>query len=183
MMNKKTEGQKELTISIKHANLVALILILPVSLIYTVPFYLMWGKNIFTTLKYIDLLAGLLLIPAGIVIHELSHGLVWSLFAEGGFRSVRFGIKWEYLTPYCHCIKPLKVWQYIAGGIAPLVIMGILPGIFAIIYGNAFLMFFAMFFTWAAGGDIQSVWMLRNFKSNQWVKDHPEYLGFIVIDN
>jgi hypothetical protein len=43
-------------------------------------------------------------------------------------------------------------------------------------------MFYAIFFSAAAGGDIQAVWILRKFKSNQMIKDHPEELGFIVLD-
>jgi hypothetical protein len=183
LMNTGENPGKEFIISIKRANLIALILIFPITLFYMLPFYLLWGMNIFNSLKYIDLLFGFILIPVGIVVHELSHGLVWVLFSSGKFRSLRFGIKWEYLTPYCHYIEPLKVWQYIAGGVAPLIVMGVIPGIFALITGNSFLMFFAMFFTWAAGGDIQSVWMLRKFKASQKVIDHPEDLGFIVIEN
>jgi len=173
---------KEYTISIKRANLVALFLIIPIALFYIVPFYIVWGKNIFVCIKSIRLLWALLSIPLGIIVHELSHGVIWAMFSNKGFRSIRFGIMWEYLTPYCHCSEPLKVWQYIFGGLAPLFIMGFLPGICALITGNAFLMFIAMFFTWAAGGDIQAVWMLRKFKMNQHVIDHPVELGFIVVD-
>jgi hypothetical protein len=174
--------KKEYTISMKRANAVALFLIIPVAILFIIPFYLVWDRNIFNCIKSIGLLWVLLSIPFGIVLHELSHGVVWAMFAKKGFHSIRFGIMWEYLTPYCHCSEPLKAWQYICGGIAPLMIMGVLPGIYALITGNTFLMFFAMFFTWAAGGDIQSIWMLRKFNMNQKIVDHPVELGFIVID-
>jgi hypothetical protein len=173
---------REYTISIKRANKLALLFIFPIAILYVLPFYLLWGKNIFVSIKTISLAMALLSIPVGIMLHELLHGAVWAIFAAKGFRSIRFGIKWEYLTPYCHCLEPVKAWQYIAGGIAPVLIMGILPGVGALISGNTFIMFFAMFFTWAAGGDLQSVWMLRKFKIKQLVLDHPEELGFIVID-
>lgn len=175
--------RKEYTINMKRANTVALFLIIPIAIIYIVPFYFIWGKNIFNCIKTISLLWVLLSIPFGIVLHELSHGFVWAMFAERGFHSIRFGIMWQYLTPYCHCSEPLKVWQYMAGGLAPLIIMAILPGIYALITGNSFLMFFAIFFTWAAGGDIQTVWMLRKLKMNQRVTDHPVDLGFILVDD
>jgi hypothetical protein len=58
--------------------------------------------------------------------------------------------------------------------------MGILPGIYAMFTGNALWMFFAIFFSCAAGGDIQAVWMLRKFSRSQKVYDHPEELGFII---
>jgi hypothetical protein len=178
----KPTQPKEFTISIKQANIVALVLIIPIMLLYAFPFFLVWHKNILQGIKSISLVIVLLSVPLGIVVHELSHGVVWAVFAKRGFRSIRFGINWEYLTPYCHCSEPLRVWQYIAGGLAPFCIMGFLPAMYAMITGNTFLMFFAMFFTWAAGGDLQAVWMLRRFKMNRWVKDHPADLGFIVLD-
>jgi hypothetical protein len=183
MKEKIYSDSKEFTISIRQANLVALLLILPIAVVYVLLFYLFWGTNILVCTNSIRLSYALLSIPTGIIIHELSHGIVWAIFAEKGFRAIRFGIKWEYLTPYCHCSDPLKVWQYILGGIAPLILMGVIPAFCALIYGNVFLMFFAMFFTWAAGGDIQAIWMLRKFKMYQKVKDHPVELGFIVVDD
>lgn len=177
------ENKKEYTISVRRANVVAFFFIIPIAFFYMLPFYILWGKNILNSIKSISLTIALLSIPLGIVIHELSHGLVWALFTTKGIRSISFGVKWEYLTPYCHCSEPLKVWQYITGALSPLFLMGILPGVYAMISGDTFIMFFAMFFTWAAGGDIQAVWMLRKFKMGQMVKDHPEDLGFIIVDD
>ncbi|MBA7533087.1 hypothetical protein ES705_25322 [subsurface metagenome] len=182
-MGKKKKGLENSRvhiISIERAGFIALLFIVPIALIYALPFYLLWGKNVFASLRFQSLLFLLLFIVLGIVIHELLHGIVWAVFSKKGFRSIHFGVKWEFFTPYCHCTESLKVWQYILGGVAPLIIMGLLPGIYAIITGNALVMFIGIFFSWAAGGDIQAVWMLRRFKINQLIHDHPEELGFIV---
>jgi hypothetical protein len=48
--------------------------------------------------------------------------------------------------------------------------------------GNALLMVYGIFFSIAAGGDIQSVWLLRKLKRNQLIYDHPEEIGFILED-
>ncbi|MBN2523868.1 MAG: DUF3267 domain-containing protein [Bacteroidales bacterium] len=173
---------KVYTLSIEKASLRALFLIFPIVILYAIPFYLIWGKNVFGELKFRSLLFLFLFIVLGILLHELLHGIVWAIFSKHGFRSIHFGMKWEYFTPYCHCTESLKVWHYILGGLAPLVFMGILPGIWALFSGNALIMFFAIFFSCAAGGDIQSVWMLRKFRKDQLVFDHPQELGFIVVD-
>jgi hypothetical protein len=177
-----THTKKEYTITIRQVNIIALIFIIPIALLYALPFYLLWQINIFHSIKYITLTIFLISLPTGIVLHEILHGLTWAFFTKNGLRSIKYGIKWEYLTPYCHCVEPLKVWQYIVGGLMPLLILGIFPGIWALMNGNALLMFFGMFFSWAAGGDIQTVWMLRKVKKTQLVKDHPEELGFIVVE-
>lgn len=178
--NKESNSGKVYTISIRKANIVALILIVPITLLYGVPYYLLWGENILDHLRSVSLAMFLISIPVGIVVHELLHGITWSFFARDGLRSIKFGIKWEFLTPYCHCREPLKVWHYVVGGIMPLLFMGIIPAVYAIITGNSLIMLIGTFFTWAAGGDIQAIWMLRKHRSDQWISDHPEELGFIV---
>lgn len=181
--NLKSESGKVYTLSIEKVSIRALIMIIPILIIYALPFYLLWGINVLTVLRFRSIIFLVLFIVIGIIVHELLHGIVWALFAKKGFQSIRFGIKWEYLTPYCHCNESLKVWQYIAGGLAPLIFMGILPGLYAMYSGSALWMFFAIFFSAAAGGDIQAVWMLRKFKSKQMVSDHPDELGFIILDD
>lgn len=177
---KQFEGKKVYTISIARANKIALLLIFPIVAVLAVPYYLIWGVNVLHQISFPSLAFLFLFIIGGILIHELLHGITWAVFAKKGFHSIRFGIKWEYLTPYCHCTESLKVWQYIAGGLMPLLIMGIIPSAWAMVRGNAIVMFYGIFFSAAAGGDIQSIWLLRKFKSTQLIYDHPEELGFIL---
>ena len=176
------EGKKAHTISIARANIVAIVIMIPVVVLFGVSYYLIWGDNVLHQLNFKSLGFYLLFIVAGIIIHELLHGITWAFFAKKGFRSIHFGIKWEYLTPYCHCTDALKVWQYIVGGLMPLLIMGLIPAAWAMIKGNALLMFYGIFFSVTAGGDIQAIWLLRKIKSNQLIYDHPEELGFIIED-
>jgi hypothetical protein len=184
-LHQNIQEQKErvFTISIERANFVALLLIIPESLLLAFPFFLIWGTNVFTALRFRSFLFLSLFIVLGAAVHELLHGIAWIITTDKGFRSLHFGVKWQYLTPYCHSKESMKVWQYVTGALTPLVIMGILPSLWAMYTGNALVMFFGIFFTWAAGGDIQAAWMLRKFNRNQVVHDHPEELGFILMDN
>jgi hypothetical protein len=111
-------------------------------------------------------------------VHELLHGFTWGIFATKGMKSIKFGVKWKYLTPYCHCKEPLRVKHYKMGGAMPLLIMGIIPSIVAIIVGNGFLLSFGIFFSWAAGGDIIVLYMMRKLDSNCYVSDRPTKMGF-----
>jgi hypothetical protein len=176
------KGRKVYTISLDRLHLLALLFIMPVLLIFGLPFYLLWNENVLTALRFRSLSFFVLFIISGVVIHELLHGLVWALFAKQGFRSIRFGIKWEYLTPYCHCTEPLRVWQFVAGALAPVLIMGLFPAILALAIGNTLLMFFGIFYIWTAAGDIIAIWIVRKFERNQLIYDHPDELGFIVMD-
>ena len=116
----------------------------------------------------------------GIVLHELIHGFVWLLFVKEGFRSIRFGVMWKYLTPYCHCKEHLKVKHYIAGAIMPAIILGVLPTLWAFVTGNIMLFFLGLYFIVAASGDFLIIYILRNEDSNSYVKDHESEPGCIV---
>ncbi len=178
-MHKKTGTY---TTTVAKANQFAIILMLPITALYGLPYGFLWGVE--RLLESIDWFL-VWMIPVfivGAVVHELIHGITWAVFAKNGWKSIKFGIKWKLLTPYCHCKEPLKKPEYFLGAIMPLVLMGILPGIYAIITGNAFVLLFAIFFSWAAGGDILGVWMLRKVKRNARVADDPNELGFRVVE-
>ncbi|MBN1952660.1 MAG: DUF3267 domain-containing protein [Bacteroidales bacterium] len=176
------KGRKVYILPMRYANRFALILLIPVALFLGLPFYLVYGENILLVFRSGSFLLLFVVVTVGIVIHELLHGLVWSFFTREGFRAIRFGVKWDLLAPYCHCRQGLKVWQYVAGSAAPLIILGFVPVLWAFLTGNALVMFYGCFFIIGAAGDILSIWMLRGFRHNQVILDHPEELGYIVED-
>lgn len=167
----------------EKASVFSLKLLLPVAVLFIVPYWMIWNSNPLRELNLSTSIKLLIYILPGIVVHELLHALVFALFAPSGFRSIHFGMKWEYLSPYCHCKEAVKIWQYCLGAAMPLLILGILPSVYAIITANAFLLFYGVFFIWAAGGDILSLWLLRKYNPHNMVSDHPQELGFIVYSN
>lgn len=124
------------------------------------------------------LIFGILIL--GIVLHELIHGITWAIFAKEGFKSIKFGVLWKKLTPYCHCKEVLNVRQYIIGAITPAIIMGIVPSIIAIMIGNFGLLIFGMFFTMAAGGDFLIINLIRKENSSDLVQDHSSEAGCYI---
>ena len=78
----------------------------------------------------------LLVFFALIVLHELIHGITWSLFTENRMKDIEFGVMWKYLTPYCTCRKSLKRGQYITGTLMPTIVLGFIPAIASIISGR-----------------------------------------------
>ena len=106
----------------------------------------------------------ILLVPlviVGIVVHELLHGLVWGLCCEDHFRSISFGFVWKMLTPYCTCSQPLKQSYYIAGSIAPYLLLSILPCAIGVISSNLLVFLFGIIMVLGAAGDILIMRMIR----------------------
>ncbi len=183
------EGYKQemLTIDIVKANIFAILLAIPVALIYGIPYALLWhnkidaasqsSENIFHGINML-IITGIMFL--GIVVHELIHGVTWAIYAKRGFRSIRFGIMLKMLTPYCHCKEPLRVKHYIIGGIMPAIILGLLPAIYGIATGDHGIVMFGGFFTIAAGGDFMIIYLLRKEKMETMVQDHPSEAGCYV---
>jgi hypothetical protein len=169
----------EYTMGVGQANMIVLLMIIPIVAMIIFPFILIWDYETFETGndQFMDYF--LLYLPGGIIIHELLHGLTWGYFASNGLKSIKFGVKWKFLTPYCHCKEPLKVKHYKLGGAMPLIVMGIIPSIIGLIIGHGGILSFGMVFTLGAGGDIIALFMLRELDQNIYVSDHPEKLGFI----
>jgi hypothetical protein len=168
----------EYTMDLDRVHLYVFIMIIPVLLIYLIPFILIWDVNVLRSgwePFYIKLLP--VLIP-GVVIHELLHGIGWSFFVPGGMKAVSFGIHWKYLAPYCHCKVPMKAKYYRIGSALPLLVLGILPAIIAVISGSGTLLLFGVLFTWTAGGDIISLFLMRKLEGNSLIHDHPHKMGF-----
>lgn len=189
------EGYKKelLTFDLVKINLYGIFSFIPVIIIYGIPYYYLWHQTMtIESLKKLTISTNLddygFLVPffilivliIGIILHELIHGITFSFFTKKGFKSVKFGVIWEMLTPYCHCEEPLLVKHYVQGGIMPAIILGFLPFVYSLIFGNLFWLIFAFFFTIAAIGDFIIIFMLRNEDKNSMVLDHPSEIGCFV---
>lgn len=172
-------------IDIVKANNIGLKLLIPTILIYGLPFYLIWKdsisfKDLFSAGSGWVFLKWLTIFLAGIVAHELVHGITWALFAKKGFRSIKFGVLWKYITPYCHCKEPLQIRHYLIGAITPFIFVGLLPAVYAIITGSINWLLFGIFYTVGAVGDFLIIKLLLPEKRNDYALDHPSEAGCYV---
>ena len=176
--------QKEkLTISIVDANIFSLLLLFPTIIAFGIPFYFIWKSelNVFNMLHSVNSMwVNLIILVGGIIAHELIHGIVFSIFAKRGFKSIKFGVVWKFLMPYCHCSEPLKVKHYILGGITPAIILGFIPAIVAIFTGSFGLLVFGIVFTIAASGDFLIIRLLWKENPNNFVEDLPSEAGCFI---
>ncbi|MCK5538549.1 MAG: DUF3267 domain-containing protein [Bacteroidales bacterium] len=183
MKTKNELLKKEYTMGFGKVNLYAILLIFPISIVYLSFFFLIWGDEriqlgIESIMDYF-----FYILISGIIFHELLHGITWGSFASKGIKSIKFGFKWKYLTPYCHCKEALKVKHYKLGAAMPLIVLGIIPSVYGIISGNGTIFLYGLLFTYAAAGDIIGLFMLRKLDNNICVFDHPEKMGFFTEDS
>ncbi len=192
MQDLENYTKAERIIDIVWANVFALLLIIPVAIILLVPYFFIWNeqfsvgaiKQMLADSSFVSSLSASLVffivMVIGIVMHEIIHGITWSFFTSNGHKSIKYGVMWKLLTPYCHCKEPLKLTHYIFGAIMPAVILGIIPSIIAIFVGNLSLLCFGMLFTIVAAGDFLIIYSLRNDRFDDMVLDHPTAAGCYV---
>ena len=175
-----------LTIGIVNANLSVMLLAIPIVVIGVLLF--IW-RNPIELLRpdFQGSLLFIVLLVVLIVVHELIHGLTWSLFSEHHFKDIEFGFMKEFLTPYCTCTIPLSKSQYIWGALMPCILLGILPTALGILLGSSLWFWIGIVMILAAGGDIMIVMKVMAFKkqneSNEiLVYDHPTQAGSVILE-
>ena len=181
-MERQGYARRDLIIDIGKANVFAVLLLVPLfvvgyGLLYLVNRDIAFGRfNPFTFLAVFIVL---------IVVHELIHGICWSIATPHHFKDIEFGIMKSSLTPYCACLTPLKKGQYIFGTVMPLLLLGILPMICAIALGKPGILFLGIIMADAAAGDILIIMKLLQYKSSAKeiiYMDHPTEAGGVVFE-
>jgi hypothetical protein len=184
--------QLELSMTAAEANVRALVFIVPILLIYGVAYFLIWPEQfsaqnlgelvrVHRDLLLISPMLMLVVFVLGAVVHELLHGLTWAIFCRNGLKSIKYGVYWKMLTPYCHCKEVLPLKHYVIGGMMPGLVMGLLPALAGIVMGHFLLFLFGLFFSMAAAGDLLILWMLRHQHASDLVQDHPDKIGCFVL--
>lgn len=192
-MNENSCEKKLLTFNKLKLNLQIIALLFFIILIYFIPYQLIWCQDI-SIHNFLEILGEtkflgydlprfilvFLISIATIILHELIHGVTFAFFSKKGVKSIKFGVIWNKLTPYCHCKEPLLLKYYIIGGAMPMIILGFIPFVYSLIFGNFILLIFAFFCTVGAIGDLIIIYMLRNEDRNNMVLDHPSEVGCFI---
>jgi hypothetical protein len=179
-MSVMMENKRDLSISMDRANVIVMLISIPVILLQFAVFLMLHGtEGLRLTLNTALLIAAVLL---GIVVHELIHGLSWVIFGRKPFSAIKFGFQWKTLTPYAHLKEPVEVNAYRLGAFLPGFILGILIYILSLVFGNGDLFWFSLVHTSAAGGDWLILWLIRNVRAGTQVEDHPTNAGCYVLE-
>ena len=173
---------KELKISALRANVLAIVISAPFWIAALIPFIII-HVNPFA--QDYNALLFILAMLAGIVIHEFIHGLTFAMFTEKGWKSIEFGILWEYLTPYCTCSEPMKKGPMIVAAIMPTIVLGFLPAVLGIVTGKWVILFFAIILIMGGGGDMMIILNILKYRTKGkevLFLDHPYEIGTIAFE-
>ncbi len=178
-----TEGYtaKDCVISVLKANIMAMVAAGPFAVLAVVLYLSKWGGETFILeVDFVSVALFLLAFLISIPVHEVLHGLAWSLVSKNGWKSIRFGILRPSYTPYCHCKEPLGFGAYLFGAVTPFLILGVATFLLSYTSGCLFWLLFSIVHFIAAGGDATLIFMMLPYTKAKFL-DHPSECGFTAF--
>lgn len=164
-----------------QAQLRGAVLLVPIALLSLGPHLALWGipdpvfpKDIGSALLFIAAFA------VGTLLHEGLHGLGHTL-GQASWDDIEFGMNWEALTPFAHCLVPARAHSYRIAVALPGIVLGVVPLGVGLFTGSWLVSFFAFLMLVAAAGDILVLFILRSIPGDMWVQDHPTAVGCLVV--
>lgn len=118
----------------------------------------------------------------GFVMHELLHALAIILCGGVHIRDIQIGLSRTNYSPYTHCKTPLLSRVYRVSLMSPVLLLGLIPAVLALIMGWAVLCFFSLVFVVTSSGDLLIFSKLWRVSPNVLLQDHPTQPGCIAYE-
>ena len=183
-MQQKGYKMKNIIINTQQAKPLCLLIMLPFMALVFWIYYNVNGFNL-DCLSWGFLVVLLMLVLCLSILHELIHGITWSIFAKNHFHSIDFGFIWSSFSPYCTCSEPLKKWQYLLGTAMPTLVLGGGAAVISVMTNQLLLFVLAEYMILSGGGDfliILKSMLYRTDKQESVYCDHPYECGFVVFE-
>lgn len=185
-MERQGYRKTDLTIGVVKANLLALIVMLPFAVLSgAVVLSRVSFLSMVESMSLLEFLFFLLVMLLLTAVHEGIHALTCAMFAKDHWKSIRFGVIWKALTPYCTCLRPAKRGQYILGAAMPTLVLGIGLTAAAALTGVYWVFILALAMIFGGGGDftiILKILLHRQCGKEAVYYDHPYECGVVVFE-
>ena len=181
-LTKQGYTRHDLTIGMGKASWIAIFLLIPLFIAGYGLYYLVHHKIEMTGFNGATFLIVFLLLT---VVHELIHGISWSIFTPNHFKDIAFGIMMPYLSPYCTCMAPLTKPRHIFGTVMPLIVLGIVPTVIGIAAGIPMALLMGLLMIDIATGDILIIRKILAYKTSAAdvvYMDHPTDAGGVIFE-
>jgi hypothetical protein len=175
----------EVVIPGSKANFWSFIVFVLAAVLAGVPFTAIYGFSVLK-LAFVSFLTDYtvlaLTLIVGAMLHEFLHAVAFSFACERGWSSINFGFSFKDLAPYTHCDDAVSYVGFAIATLLPGILLGILPLMISLITGNGWILSFGIFFAAGAAGDFLCFISLLKYPRHSRVKDHPDSIGFILME-
>jgi hypothetical protein len=124
----------------------------------------------------------IMFIIVSVPIHELIHAIGFRFFGNIPWAKIKFGFVVKLLAPYAHPAVPINITAYTWAGALPGLILGVLPLITGLIIRSMLLSFLGMTAMAMAGGDVLTLWKLRDAPKDSYILENQEQDGFTIME-
>ena len=170
----RASGYREKLVTVKPARamLGGLLCALPFAAVFGAVYRLLLTDRAHLSAMFI----GIVIVSA--LVHELLHGLGWALAGGRGWGAVRFNF--SALMPSCACTAPLGRGQYIAGVLAPFVLLGGGSVVFMFVYPGTVSVLTMLVNFLLAGADLLIAFSAMR-ERGALIADHPTQAGYAAF--
>lgn len=152
-------------------------------LLLFIPYQLRWrlfAPRLPAGQEVIALLGLLVLLMAGLLVHEGVHLAGYRLFGRVPARVARFSFGRAALMPQVSCDQPVRAADFRRILLLPALVLGLLPGLIAVIAGQWALLIWSVWMLVAAAGDFAALWAMRGVPEDALVQAHPRRAGCLI---
>lgn len=153
-------------------------------LLLLLPFQLRWGlpaPRLPAGREVAAVVGFLALFMAGLLLHEALHLAGYHLFGRVPRGAARLSLSRAAFAPQVSCEQPITAAAYRRILALPGLVLGVLPGLFALATGSWIVLIWAIWSLVAAAGDIACLWAMRGLPGDAPVRAHPTRIGCQVI--
>ncbi|MDO9390293.1 MAG: DUF3267 domain-containing protein [bacterium] len=120
----------------------------------------------------------LVAIPA----HELLHALGFRIFSNMPWANIKFGFSLKDFVFYTHPDMPVNKAVYAWAVALPALIIGVMPLVLGLIICSLPLSSLGLISIFNAAGDLLVLWKLREVGKEEQILDHPDKIGFQIVE-
>jgi len=175
------------SMTVKKSNVFMLALLLPLYIACVAVYLFNYDyANIFTTIFKSTFLLEIVILAVGVFVFLgaalLAKAVILSVFAEGGFDSVKFKIIKESQKPYCCLTEPIKVRQYQFALAVYILAAGFAPYLISLLIGDFIFVLASLVCVYFAGADILMLFGLFKTKRGSYVTDFDGLLLYTIYE-
>lgn len=107
------------------------------------------------------------------ITHEFFHAIIYGMFCDKKYKSVKMGMYWKGLYSYTYVDEALAFKNYLLGLLLPFLLFFV-TGIITVVTGNLFMFCISMFLIFVSADDFAVFLLILEFKGKkQFIVSHP----------
>jgi hypothetical protein len=164
----------EIRISPLQVNLIAIILSVPVVILFGLVEYLCHGSP---SPEVVDLVYLVVAFLTLIGVHESLHAVGYTTFGGLSWQHLKFGVNWKAFAPYCNCLSPVALSSFRLAALLPTLVLFPVSIAVWLLFGRWWLAFLSACTLLSGIGDVIVFIKTLGHPREVFIIEHPSGIG------